>query len=431
MDAFDMLIAQHSVAGEVQTRPNPPLDLSESDDQNALAHYASDQTNLPWVIFRAAHRANHVSALPARARCVLAALARTVDAARPYAAIFARRELLTGRAMQSMRTFYRSLDDLDAAGFIVRQPQTRYGGAGLFGRAYIHLTPKAAGLLGLVANDDNAHSSVHAAQLPEQSASTANTISLVCPSVTVADGAIYKDLLPTSQKRQPGRIPADLERLRSLGFRDFLIFKLMREARLNAKKLSDVVEATWQHLRRASHPINYLRTLLRAPVDFAYRVRANHAAVTERTRKQARHDENLAAAHELAGQRFEGHDGLRQYVVSDDGTSIAVTHHGEARPRVHSGGWASDFIAALRAGHIRPLRECSPTAASLDGGLGSHVLGRSNTPSRLEALKQLLRTRHGTAAAVRIAPPRRHLPATVVMSSNTAKVDATLDKKRE
>jgi hypothetical protein len=55
--------------------------------------------------------------LPAHG-ALLAALARTVDAQRPYAAIFARRELPTGRAMQSMRTFYR--DDLEAAGLIAR-----------------------------------------------------------------------------------------------------------------------------------------------------------------------------------------------------------------------------------------------------------------------------------------------------------------------
>jgi hypothetical protein len=64
----------------------------------------------------------------------------TVDANRPYAAIYARRELLTGRALQSMRTFYRSLDDLEAAGLINRPPQKRHGDAGLFGRAYLHLT---------------------------------------------------------------------------------------------------------------------------------------------------------------------------------------------------------------------------------------------------------------------------------------------------
>src|SRR5580698_6610725 len=145
-----MLIAQLSVAGEGDLYPLPPSDDSVDIDQTALDEFLAGQSNLPWVVFRAAHRAANFPALPARARAVLAALARTVDANRPYAAIFARRELLTGRSMQSMRTFYRSLDDLETAALIDRAPQKRHGDAGLFGRAYLHLTPKAAVLLGLV-----------------------------------------------------------------------------------------------------------------------------------------------------------------------------------------------------------------------------------------------------------------------------------------
>src|SRR5471032_262338 len=145
-----MLIAQLSVAGEGDLYPLPPSDDSVDIDLTALDEFLAGQSNLPWVVFRAAHRAANFPALPARARAVLAALARTVDANRPYAAIFARRELLTGRAMQSMRTFYRSLDDLEAAGLIERVPQKRFGSAGLFGRAYLHLTEKSAIVLGLV-----------------------------------------------------------------------------------------------------------------------------------------------------------------------------------------------------------------------------------------------------------------------------------------
>src|SRR6195952_908667 len=145
-----MLIAQLSVAGEGEVYPLSPSDDSVDIDQTALDEFLAGQSNLPWVVFRAAHRAANFPALPARARAVLAALARTVDANRPYAAIFARRELLTGRAMQSMRTFYRSLDDLEAAGLIERAPQKRFGEAGLFGRAYLHLTERSAIVLGYV-----------------------------------------------------------------------------------------------------------------------------------------------------------------------------------------------------------------------------------------------------------------------------------------
>jgi hypothetical protein len=392
-----MLIAQHSVAGEVATRLDAPHESIEVDDQAALVQYACDQTNLPWVIFRAAHRANQISCLPARARCVLAALARTVDAARPYAAIFARRELLTGRAMQSMRTFYRSLDDLVDAGLIIRQPQTRYGGVGLFGRAYLNLTPKAANLLGLAADADADVAQAKPLHQQEQAARDSKVISFDHPCVTVADGAIYKDLFPNSQKRQPGRVPADLQRLRILGFRDFLIFKLMREARLAAKRLSDVVEASWDHLRHATHPISYLRALLRAPVDFAYRIRVKHTEAAEQISRQTLRQENQAAANEFAGRQFESHDGLRSYFVSDDGVSVTVAHRHEARPRVHAGAWIDEFVRALRAGHIRVADDRARMLASSDQQLQPiHVATkRTNEPTRLEALKQLLRAKHG------------------------------------
>src|SRR5580698_3700860 len=190
---MDMLIAQLSVACEDGAHPRP-LQLDQSVDDVALEEFTCDRSNLPWVIFRAAHRANHVSALPARSRALLAALARTVDANRPSAAIFARRELLTGRAMQSMRTFYRSLDDLETAGLIERVPQKRFGSAGLFGRAYLHLTEKSALVLGYGAQASNAQSSTrplpsaHTDDLPSTDEATlsAPAHSFTSPYVTVA-----------------------------------------------------------------------------------------------------------------------------------------------------------------------------------------------------------------------------------------------------
>jgi hypothetical protein len=350
MDVLDMRIAQLSVAGEVVSRPQNSVSSPAVADQQALDDYACDRSNLPWVIFRAAHRATHTAALPARARALLAALARTVDASRPYAPIFARRELLTGRAQQSMRTFYRSMDDLEGAGFITRPPQTRYGAAGLFGRAYIHLTPKAALLLGLV--DQSTETGQPSAPDRDDAVKSDVVFSFAPPSVTVADGAIYKDLNPSTQKRQPGRLPTDLHRLLSLGFHEFLIFKLMREAKLCGKLLSDVVAASWEHLRRATHPISYLRTLLRAPIDFAYRARSqrNAQAQVENQRIRTEHADTTVAG--FAGKAFVSSDGFRSYRVSDDARSIIVHHRNEPQPRVHAGAWAQDFIAALDAGHI-------------------------------------------------------------------------------
>lgn len=331
-----MSIAQRSVASEGEAHPL---------ESAALLAYQCDAINLPWVIFRAAFRANHIEQLPQRARAVLSALARTVDSSKPFAAIFARRELLTGRSMQSMRTFYRSLDDLEAAGLIDRRPQGRYVQAGLFGRAYIHLTAVAATLLGLVEPIDSR---------PTRESKTPVSPSINHPSATVADGVIYKDLSPkTFQKGQSGQVPKDLQRLRSLGFLDFLIFKLMREAREHGKRLSDVVEVTWQHLKAAQAPINYLRALLRNPIDFGHQL---HKRIADQNEKQ-RLQENLAYAESVAvasaGQTFVNTATRLKYIVSEDGQSMVVMRAEEGVAR-QAAGWKTKFAEARESGRIRP-----------------------------------------------------------------------------
>jgi hypothetical protein len=333
-----MSIAQPSVAGEGDTHPQ---------DLAALNAYVSDAVNLPWVIFRAAFRASHIEDLPQRARAVLAALARTVDKAKPFAAIFARRELLTGRAMQSMRTFYRSLDDLESAGLIDRRPQSRYVEAGLFGRSYLHLTERAVHLLGL-------------AETPVAENKQSEPVYLKQPSANVADGGIYKDLYPASfQKRQPGQVPTDLHRLRSLGFLDFLIFKLMREAREHGKRLSDVVEVTWQHLKAAKAPICYLRALLRNPIDFAHQIRvkaqSDQAAAHLTQRKAEAH--RCAKAH--AGQAFVDVQGETTYMVGDDGLSMTIYKASEGIGR-QAINWQQGLLRAIEQGSIRKATGALP-----------------------------------------------------------------------
>jgi hypothetical protein len=402
-----MLIAQLFVASEDVDRPRLPETLPPEIDQAALEEFACDRSNLPWVIFRAAHRASHATTLPARARALLAALARTVDANRPYAAIFARRELLTGRAMQSMRTFYRSLDDLEAAGLIVRPPQKRHGDAGLFGRAYLHLTDKATLALGLLERqgaDNTANSTTRA------SSNTSAALSLSRPSATVADGAIYKDLDPKIQKRQSGTVPGDLTRLLNLGFHEFLIFKLMREAKLHSKMLSDVVEATWEHLRKAERPINYLRTLLRSPVDFGHQVRAKQATVERARREQLDAFELEQTLARCANQIFADIAGERQIVIGQGGESMTVHDASESAPRLAAGTWKPAFVAALNAGRIRvaTAHDQEAFAARRRERLTPHAgsgrsepivaVSRVRTPeidTRLAQLKQLLRQAGG------------------------------------
>lgn len=75
----------------------------------------------------------------------------------------------------------------------------------------------------------------------------------------------------------------------------------MREADQYAKRLSDVVEASWDHIRRATHPISYLGTLLGAPVDFAFRVRSKRAEIVENTARDERAADAREAVKELVG----------------------------------------------------------------------------------------------------------------------------------
>jgi hypothetical protein len=343
-----MSIAQRLVAGEGDAHPSEQYVAELNLDRKALSEFTGDTTNLPWVIFRAAFRAEHLSELPSRARALLAALARTVDADRPYAAIFARRELLTGRALQSMRTFYRSLDDLESAGLIHRPPQKRHGEVGLFGRAYLHLTPKAAALLGLIAVEE-----VEPVTSAEPPSEEAHVVSSDRRSAKVADGAIYKDLYPAAfQKRQPGQLPADLQRLLSLGFRKFLIFKLMREAQHHGKRLSDVVEVAWAHLEVAHAPIAYLRKLLTVPVDFAYQRRARESdeQQAQAAQRDAEHVKETIAR--CAGRLFFDTQAQRRLEVSADHAVLTVLDAREGRPRVSVTGWQAEFVAALESGNV-------------------------------------------------------------------------------
>lgn len=356
-----MSIAQPQVAGEGGVHPDATALSISAPDSQARAEFSCDATNLPWTTFRAAFRASHMEGLPARSRAVLAALARTVLSNRPYAAIFARRTLLTGRAMQSMRTFYRALDDLEAAGLIVRAPQQRIDAEGKFGRAYLHLTEKAALLLGFVEPAVESLPTIDEAREPRtdnhiQRSLSADENGLANPPATVADGAIYKEVYPTSlQKRQPGALPPDLTRLTSLGFNKNLVFKLMGEATRNGKRLSHVVESCWESLKKAFAPIAYIRALLCKPVDFRYQARQRRDEVERSRSQKAEQTELTDALHRHAGQILIDPVSRIQVTISDDARSATVACPNETRPRSAAGTALLDLARGIVNGRLRPL----------------------------------------------------------------------------
>lgn len=371
----------------------PTLRVVGEDDSHPFEteSLATDTTNLPWVILRAVHRAAQLDGISARARAVLAALARTVDANKPFGEIFARRTLLSERAMQSERTFYRSLADLEAAGLVERPPQRRYVEAGLFGRAYLHLTQKAADLLGLI------EAQMTPSDEPEEGTATSYAHRFEAPYANVADGANTKDLDPKAfQKRQPGQVPQDLQRLRTLGFLDFLIFKLMREAREAGKRLSDVVEVCWQHLSEAKHPISYLRALLASTTDFGHQLRAKAAARSAAQAAVLEREATSAALHVLDGQTFIDRRGETRYTVTDAGTTLMVYNVVEGVVRRAVGQSTQGFIKAIKQGQIVaqrcPERTCDDADAVVrhavvDGQPVPHT--RKLTASVADHLSQL------------------------------------------
>jgi hypothetical protein len=240
---------------------------------------------------------------------------------------------------------------------------------------------------------------------------------LICPSATVADGGIYKDLFPKDQKRQPGTLPLDLQRLLSLGFHKFLVFKLMREAKQHGKLLTEVVEVTWEHLSAAKRPISYLRSLLRSPVDFGHQLRSHHAKIHERRTRlnEAKAVDDLVARH--LGQVFYDAATNRRFEISADGSEIAIRDCREPRARVSAADWKADFAAALRAGRLlraSPSHDAAfaakctsvPSVASVRAERDPKEGPKSNIKlaptaaisARLQDMKQLLRA---TCAGVR------------------------------
>lgn len=365
-----MSIAQHSVAGEGEAQ------LAQIDE-SAAHEFTCDRVNLHWVIFRAAYRAARIPGLPRRACDLLAALARTVDKKKPGGRIFIGRARLVERARQSTRTLYRSLQDLEQAGLIVRGEQGR-DAENQFDRAWLYLSDTAIRLLGylddLPVRGHSARRAAAAGQAMGEGTAQPQETGPASPSATLAD-RIQEDLPPNSfQERHPaGQPPADLQRLRSLGFSDKLIFFLMRRAREHGKRLSDVVEATWTHLKQASWPRAYLTRLIVRPVDFG---RQTQLRTRETERRQAQNAERaeldriLASA---AGQAYVDVCLTTRFLVSADAQSLVAVRAGEGIERTMPASGMRDFAREILQGRVRlatagELQErCAPGARTAPG----------------------------------------------------------------
>jgi hypothetical protein len=349
-----MSIAQRFVAGEGISHPQEPA--PQPDTTRSLSSkqpLSCDRRNLPYAVLRAQQHALTAMWLPQRARLALSSIALTLSVKRPLASIFASRRYLTTRIGMAERTWYRAEQDLVQAGLITVADQGRKARGGEFGAAYIHITRACAVLLGLVADDQKAVVET-AEKTSEATASTLPSPSLAAPTATVADRFTNKVYLsPVDQERQPGQVPADLERLMTVGFGKNYIFKLMKQARVvHRKRLSDVVEACWDQIRRARLPIPYLQKLLESTTDFAWLAKQKLERTETESKSKARATQLTALRRFAAGKTFFAANGMKRMDVSPDGSTVTVHDASEPGPRVAPANWASWFADGLETGQI-------------------------------------------------------------------------------
>ena len=338
-----MSIAQLFVAGEAESHASQYQSIDPLET-SPVEITPPTRKRLKRATLVACELALRMPGLTRSARRALSVLAMTANNDNPLARIFKHRDTLCEQADMSPATWYRAQDQLIDAGFITIDHQVRKR-HGRFAGAFIYLTRPAAEALGLLEPLP-----------PETFISEPVDVAVdefVPPSLNsrVLYTEVYR-LPDVLQKRQPGQVPADLERLRALGFFDFLIFKLMREAREQGKRLSDVVEATWDHLKLANAPINYLRTLLRSPVDFSHFVRRRVQSKADESKREELQAKAVQTAQEHAGKSFIDADGQRQYFIEPDGKSMTITsaEEGVARRAVN---WMQPFVVALHSAKIR------------------------------------------------------------------------------
>ncbi|CAG9235734.1 conserved hypothetical protein [Paraburkholderia tropica] len=390
-----MAIAQRLVAGEGDVHPaETNLDFDHIDT------FECDAKNLPYKTLRAHQRALSMTALPRRARAALAAIALTASNARPLKEIFASREYLSRRAGVHVRTWYRAEADLVALGFITVCDQSRKYRTGHFSSAYIHLTELAAKALGLIGEPVPSARPGSTSEQPKSNETTTARTSFEHPCDTKSD--VYTDEYQSpssSQKRQQGTLPRDLERLLPLGFHKNFVFLLMAEARRAGKRLSDVVEATWENLKAANRPINYLRALLKSPTDFAWVAktkRESHEQQPADGTTRADKSIEIDLAH-FRAKAFYAPDAHARYEISADGSELSVLHASERVVRRRPSGWQAGFLEAMRSGAV--LHETLELAAAFETACGNraspvkssgHAFGSSDSRGSLAMVTRKL-----------------------------------------
>lgn len=281
---------------------------------------------LPNRILRAIDSTAELQGLTTGVRATLQAICRYVSQHDPLGAVFTRRAKIAARAGLSVRSIDRHLEKLSSLG-LVRVEDQRHGQRnGKFLVTHIFLTDKLAQMVGLVDVS---------ASLPPPSPAP---LKRAQPSDKMTCGHINGLPVPSSTTKKQGRpqlseptIPEDLQPLVQLGLMPTTVCKLMREARENGKRLSDILVVVQERLRelklKGGQIRNYLLKAIASPTDFSKRAEGERQNALQR--EKARADKEIVDRfqEQYRGKVLRSPDGRETLYINADGT-LARHHQG-------------------------------------------------------------------------------------------------------
>lgn len=191
------------------------------------------------------------------------------------------------------RTVTNWLNALERAQLITKEQGRRDWGQ--FHCAVLKLTPYAVAMLGL--DEPLRRTEPTPTRIPSEN--NQETVEQIAIRKKISPGIYETALYQSSSKRHPdelstasqsidggflkknegetvitsqghSRVPADCQPLLALGVSQYGIYRLMREATLNKKRLGDIVTARLEALKGARKAYCLLRFLIQDPIDYAY-----------------------------------------------------------------------------------------------------------------------------------------------------------------
>lgn len=257
-------------------------------------------TSYPWVIGNAVARvfdAEELRAMADSCRLLLVALVKKIEPENGRTSIYTRRETLAYEIGKSVETVYRGLRQLEAAKLIEAREQAK-DDRGRLCDSVIVFSTRLCQLLALPL-EKSPSATADRPYIEEQFINKKQ-------STEAFDSSKGK---PQGRTTPRGQIPADLQELEQRSLSAPAIFQLMRIARENKHRLSDVLECVIQRVRdlglQGQKLYAYLLTVLRKELDFAWMRKQKRVEVEEKSGVDAAAEKRKAASADLEGAWFE------------------------------------------------------------------------------------------------------------------------------